>query len=60
MAALVQGNVVEASGIADSAGFIHATRIQLKALAADPSRSIEVKGIVSNLDAASDTFTLMP
>ncbi len=58
LAALAQGNIVEVSGLADSAGVIHATRVEMKTATADPSREIEVKGTVSNLDSAGKTFKL--
>lgn len=58
LTALDQGNIVEVSGLADSTGVIHATRVELKTAATDSSTEIEVKGTVSNIDSAGKTFKL--
>jgi hypothetical protein len=51
---LAAGDVVEVSGFPDATGTITATRIEGK----DPAEDIEVKGVISNLDAGAMTFTL--
>lgn len=55
---LTAGSIVEVSGSTDSAGVIHATRVELKSAAPPSSTSIEVKGVVSGLNSGAKTFTL--
>ncbi len=56
--ALNVGNVVEVSGLVDSAGQIKATRVERKALAFTPGDILEVNGLVANLDTTAKTFTI--
>jgi hypothetical protein len=53
---LSSGNVVEVSGVFDSAGQIRATRVERKALSFTLGDVLEVKGLVDNLDA--DSFNI--
>jgi hypothetical protein len=53
------GNVVEVSGLVDSAGQINATRVERKALIFTPGVDVlEVNGLVANLDTGTRTFTI--
>ncbi len=55
--ALVDGNLVEVSGLKDGAGVIHATRIELKTGAG--ATELEMKGLVATTPAPTATsFTL--
>ena len=56
LSTLRPGNVLEVSGMVDSGGVIHATRIDLKSLTMTPNSLLEVKGRVTNLDTANMTF----
>lgn len=57
------GNIVEVSGYSDGTGTVFATRIEVKAadlatyLIGHPN-GVEVKGLVSNLDAGAQTFDI--
>jgi len=61
--AITTGNIIEVSGHSSGSGAIYATRIEVKAAdlasyqASYPGTEIEVKGVVSGLDTASQTFT---
>jgi hypothetical protein len=60
---VVAGHIVEVSGYSDGAGAVFATRVEVKApdLASyliDHPNGVEVKGLVSNLDAAMQTFDI--
>lgn len=50
------GNIVEVSGYASSTGVVIATRIEVKAASQAPGSVIELKGIISGLDATNKTF----
>ncbi len=52
------GNVVEVSGFSDGSGTIYATRIEVKKEALEVGDNIELKGVISSLDTAGQTFTL--
>jgi len=52
------GNIVEVSGYASSSGEVTATRIEVKAASQAAGAIIEVKGIISNLDAGKGVFNL--
>ena len=56
--AIAAGNVVEISGFGVGRGNIVASRIEVKAVTHTPGNEIEVKGVVSNLDSGSMTFTI--
>lgn len=56
LSTLQPGNVVEVSGMVDSSGVIHATRIELKSSAFASDSLLEVKGKVTNLDTVNMTF----
>lgn len=56
LSTLQPGNVLEVSGMVDSSGVIHATRIELKSMTMTPSSLLEVKGRVTNLDTPNMTF----
>lgn len=61
--AIANGNIVEVHGFSDGTGEIFASRIEVKAqdlstYLAGQSEGMEVKGVVSNLDTVSSTFTL--
>jgi len=58
---IVAGNVVEVSGYSDGNGAVFATRIEVKAAdqatyLVDQPDGVEVKGLVSNLNVAAQTF----
>ncbi len=55
---LAAGNVVEVSGYPDGSGAIQATFIEVKSAALGAGDTIELKGVVSNLDTSAMTFTL--
>jgi len=55
--ALSRGNIVEVSGVFDSAGQIRASRVERKALS-HTGEVLEVKGMVNNLDTTQRTFTI--
>ncbi|VAW74277.1 hypothetical protein MNBD_GAMMA15-1809 [hydrothermal vent metagenome] len=60
---IVAGNIVEVSGYGDGTGSVFATLIDVKAVdlatyLIDESDGVEVKGIVSSLDAGAMTFSL--
>ena len=52
------GNIVEVSGYASNTGEITATRIQVEATSQAAGTTIEVKGVISNLDTTAMTFTI--
>lgn len=56
--ALVAGNVVEISGYFDANGAVHASLVELKAVAMAEGDDIEVKGVISALDPVNQTFML--
>lgn len=59
---IAAGNVVEVSGYSSGDGSVYATRIEVKApdlatyMANNPGSEMEVKGVVSGLASASQTF----
>ena len=55
---LIIGNVVEVSGFRDGSGAIVASRIERKSTLFTPSGMVEVKGVVSNLNATAGTFNI--
>jgi hypothetical protein len=57
MSAIVAGNIVEISGYTQGDGNIVATYVKVKA-ASFSGGEMEVKGLVSNLDAAAMTFNI--
>jgi len=52
------GNVVEVSGYSTGTGDIFATRIEVKSAAHTDGETMEVKGLVTNLDTVAMTFTI--
>ncbi len=59
LAAIVAGNIMEVSGYVDVNGMIHATYIELKLSEFTPGvTKVEIKGIITNLDTPSGTFTI--
>ncbi len=53
------GNIVEVNGYSDGNGNVIATRVEVKAVdIASYGDSIEVKGVISNLDTVAQTFDL--
>ena len=56
--ALVNGNIVEISGLKDAAGVIHATFIDFKNAVASAGETFELKGVVKSLDSIAKTFRL--
>ena len=52
------GNVIEVSGFRDGSGAIVASRIERKSTVFTPSAMVEVKGVVSNLNATAGTFNI--
>jgi len=55
---LDEDNVVEVSGLVDSAGQIKATRVERKAIAFTPGDVLEVNGLVATLNTTTETFTI--
>ena len=55
---IVAGNIVEVSGYPNGTGTIHATRLELKSSAHNSNETMEVKGVITNLDTLNKTFTL--
>ena len=55
---VTEGSVLEVSGLADATGAIRATYVRKKADAFEPGEEIEVKGTVTEVDAAAQTFRL--
>ena len=56
---IAPGNIVEVNGYSDGNGNTIATRIEVKAVdITSYGKSIEVKGVISNLDTVAKTFTL--
>lgn len=55
--ALKNGDIVEVSGLRDASGAIRATRIEVKT-GTSASSEYELKGIVSNFNDATKTFTI--
>ncbi len=56
---IAAGNIVEVNGYGDGNGNIIATRIEVKAVdMASYGGSIELKGVISNLDSVAQTFDL--
>ena len=55
---IVAGNIVEVSGFPNGSGTIHATRLELKNSAHHSNETMEVKGVIANLDTQNQTFTL--
>ena len=51
-------NIVEVSGYPTGNGTIHATRLEVKKQSKEIDDTLEVKGVVSNLDTSAQTFTL--
>jgi len=56
--ALTNGNVVEVSGLVDSAGQIKATRVERKAPTFISGTVLEVTGLVANLNTSTATFNI--
>ncbi|MDJ0806584.1 MAG: DUF5666 domain-containing protein [Gammaproteobacteria bacterium] len=54
---LEEEDVVEVSGYSDGSGTIYATRVELKARGWT-GQTLEIKGLVSNLDTGAATFTI--
>lgn len=57
------GNIVEVSGYSSGNGGIYATRVEVKSVSMEQYRlqyqeQIEVKGLIANLNTATQTFTL--
>ena len=52
------GNIVEISGYASNTGDITATRIEVKASSQTAGTTIELKGVISNLDTTNFTFSI--
>ncbi len=59
-ALLADNNVVEASGYVDNGGRIRATFLEVKGAAPQPGEEFEVKGFVSGLNTADNSFFLGP
>ena len=55
---LAIGNVVEVSGLFDSAWQVQATRVERESVTFTPGDELEVKGMVANLDTLAQTFTI--
>lgn len=55
---IAANNIVEVSGYSDGAGNIVATRLEVKKASWQPGDEVELKGVVSNLAPAAQTFTL--
>jgi hypothetical protein len=55
---LIQGNMVEVSGLVDAGGNIVAARIELKGLTFGDVGELEIKGTISNLDPQAMTFNI--
>ena len=58
LAAIGEGNVVEVSGLVDTAGTLFASYVRKKADSLDPNIPVDLKGVVQNLDASARTFTI--
>lgn len=58
LSGLADNNVVEVSGLPDATGAIHATMVERKSLAINPSQPFEIKGFVINLNKTAKTFSL--
>ena len=58
LATLQPGNIVEVSGMVDSNGALHATRIELKSTELTSNTLLELKGTVANLDVQKMTFDI--
>ncbi|MBU0655661.1 MAG: hypothetical protein KJ914_11105 [Gammaproteobacteria bacterium] len=55
---LVQGNVVEVSGVRDASGMLLATNIRLLSGSYTPGETLELKGTVGTVNAGNQTFTI--
>lgn len=58
LAGVKAGNIVEVSGMVDSAGVIHATSIELKNTSFASGDTLNLRGKVSNLDTTAATFDI--
>lgn len=60
LSAISLGNIIEVSGfVVDVNGTIHATYLELKSLDFTPGDTeVEIKGVITNLDTPSGTFTI--
>ncbi len=52
------GNIVEVSGYPTGTGVVYATRLEVKKANKGLNDTLEVKGVVSNLDEVAQTFSL--
>lgn len=52
------GNIVEVSGYGSNTGEVTATRIEVEATSQAAGSTIELKGVISNLDTTNSTFTI--
>ncbi|HFE38273.1 MAG TPA: hypothetical protein ENK06_07650 [Gammaproteobacteria bacterium] len=55
---VVPGNIVEVSGHSSGDGNVLATRLEVKSVAQEAGKEMEVKGYISKLDEQAMTFTL--
>ena len=55
---IAAGNIVEISGHSTGTGTIYATRLEVKKETKEMNDTIEVKGVVSNLNSSAQTFDL--
>jgi len=55
---VVVGNIIEVSGYPTGTGIVHATRLEVKKISKEVSDTLEVKGVVSNLNETAQTFSL--
>ncbi len=52
------GNIVEVSGYPTGAGVVYATRLEVKKASKGSGDTLEVKGVIKNLDEVAQTFLL--
>ena len=55
---LVNGNIVEISGFSSGTGTILATRVEVKKAQRANSDTVELKGVIANLDTTAHTFKI--
>ena len=55
---IAPGNIVEVSGFSNGSGDIYATRLEVKKQTLEQGDEMEVKGVISGLDEAAQTFTI--
>lgn len=58
IADIAVGQVVEVSGFSDTKGSVYASRVEVKRAGHEAGEEIEVKGVVSAHDAATQTFSI--